>query len=364
MKLSRVSGVVFACLSMIGPAVLAQGVSLDPVGPLVGTPALGANDCAGGEIYDDGGAENGYSGNAGLISTFEGVMQFTPSSYPATYDTVCLGLVSLAGANLDFEVEVRDDDGAGGTPGTLLGTLPTSVATIPGGLPCGWFQFDISSLNLNIASGSVFIGVRWNPMLFPSRFICADESVATPLHPGFVDFNNPTMWQTTQSVFPAYRAKLIRAIEGALDADLDITKTGVASPGQIVYTITVTNNGPADATGVTVTDTFPAEVAYVSDTCAGDFADGSWVIGNLANGASVACDVTVDVVTPGAINNTASVAGDQADPTPGNDSATATNTGTGAPNALEIPTLGGFGIVAMLLMLGAGALLVLRRRNA
>jgi hypothetical protein len=66
----------------------------------------------------------------------------------------------------------------------------------------------------------VYIGVRWNPMLFPSRFICSDETVATPLHLGFVNFNLGGGWQATESVFGGYRALLVRAIGQLVPADL------------------------------------------------------------------------------------------------------------------------------------------------
>jgi uncharacterized repeat protein (TIGR01451 family) len=346
----------------------AQELALNPnVGP-VGPRAFGA-DCAGGEIYDDGSAENGYSGNPALISSFEGVMQFTPAAFPGTYDTVCVGLVSLAGPNLDFEIEVRDDDGAAGSPGTLLGAVPVSAAGIPGGLPCAFFEYDITSLALNIPSGNVWIGVRWNPMLFPSRFICADETVATPIHPGFVNFNNPSMWQATQTVFPGYRANLIRAIPGVAgptDADLDVVKSGIVNGDQIVYTITVTNNGPADATNVVVTDTLPAEVTYVSDDCGGaNVPPWTWNIGGLLNGANATCNVTVDVdpLFEGTISNTASVTADQTDPTPGNESSTVDLFVDGpVTNPLEIPTLGTIGFAALALLLVAGAIYLMRRR--
>jgi uncharacterized repeat protein (TIGR01451 family) len=361
-------GFAVTLLILTGAGAGAQELALNPnVGP-VGPLAFGG-DCAGGEIYDDGSAENGYSGNPALVASFEGVQQFTPAAFPGTYDTVCVALVSLAGPNLDFEIEVRDDDGAGGTPGTLLGALPVSAAGIPAGLPCAFYQYDITSLMLNIPSGNVFIGVRWNPMLFPSRFVCSDESPATPLHPGYVNFNLGNGWQATQTVFPAYRAKLIRAIPGTVgptDADLTITKSGIVNLDQIVYTITVTNNGPADATNVVVTDTLPAEVTYVSDDCGGsNVPPWTWNIGGLLNGANATCNVTVNVdpLFEGTVSNTASVTADQPDPTPGNETSTVDLFVEGpVTNPLEIPTLGTIGFAVLALLLVAGALYLIRRR--
>jgi uncharacterized repeat protein (TIGR01451 family) len=347
-------------------------VSLDPQQPLGNTVVLGGVDCAGGEIYDDGTAENGYSGNPATVSNFQGVMQFTPVSNPGTYDTVCVGLVSPGGPNLDFQIQVFDDDGPFGGPGTPLGSVAVSAAGIPGGLPCAFYSYDISSMNLNIPGGSVWIGVQWNPMLFPSRFICADESVTTPHHPGLVNFNNPDTWQATQSVFANYRAKIIRAVEGDLDADLQLIKTvapDAAVPGeQVVFTLTVTNLGPADATGVVVTDTLPAGMTHVGTSCGATVVgqDITWNIGNLADQASVQCDVTVVIdpgTPPGALANDASVSGDQPDPTPGNDFASAVvEVGEPVPevSVLEIPTLGQMALLILALLVTAGAVLKLR----
>ncbi len=148
---------------------------------------------------------------------------------------------------------------------------------------------------------------------------------------------------------------------GGCTADLAITKTGVANGNQIVYTITVTNNGPVGATGVVVTDTLPAEVTYVSDTCgASNVPPWTWNIGSLANGASVSCDITVDVNTPGAIVNAATVDGNEADPTPSNSTATVTVQG-GQVATVEVPTLGEVGLAILLLLLTASGIYFLRR---
>ena len=61
---------------------------------------------------------------------------------------------------------------------------------------------------------------------------------------------------------------------GAPVTDLHITKTngvnGVVAGRPTTYTITITNPlGPSDASGATVTDTFPATLTGVTWTCAG-----------------------------------------------------------------------------------------------
>ncbi|MGD8617459.1 MAG: hypothetical protein PVI91_17655, partial [Gammaproteobacteria bacterium] len=98
----------------------------------------------------------------------------------------------------------------------------------------------------------------------------------------------------------------------------------------IVYTVSVTNNGPIDATGVALSDVLPTGLTYVGyDTGASgtsyDSASGLWTLGALANGqtATLNLTATVDAGTGGStLTNTASVGGlDQVDPNAGNDSA-------------------------------------------
>ena len=103
--------------------------------------------------------------------------------------------------------------------------------------------------------------------------------------------------------------------------DLEITKTapfGVVLGGSYVYTIDVTNNGPDDQTGVMVSDVLPADLDYLGDSCGASAAGQNWTwnVGNLANGASVSCNVTVQLNTGQcvAVDNTADVTGDLIDP--------------------------------------------------
>ena len=125
-----------------------------------------------------------------------------------------------------------------------------------------------------------------------------------------------------------------------VDADLQIEKTPATGPvtagAPAVYTLTVTNNGPSDATGVTVTDTIPAALTWVSDTCGAGPPAGStltWTVGTVANGAMAACTVTfmVPAAATGIIVNQASVSGIEADSVPGNNMASTNN-----PIALDV----------------------------
>jgi uncharacterized repeat protein (TIGR01451 family) len=130
-------------------------------------------------------------------------------------------------------------------------------------------------------------------------------------------------------------------------ADLWVTKTvddPTPSVGQqVIFTITVTNDGPDGATGVILGDVLDPGLNYDSSTVtqgAYNNATGLWFVGNLANTASATLTVTATVIAVGTVPNTAQVtASDQwdLDSTPNNnvptedDQASLTLTATAQP---------------------------------
>ena len=137
-----------------------------PAPPIQGVPSRTAGiDCdnaPGIVIHDDGTVENGYGGGPGITAIYAD--KFTPATYPSSYTSVCVAFNRLCAAPESYPIEivVFDDDGPGGSPGTELGSMPVTITNIPifpDPTP-GWNSFDISSLNILINEGSVYIGVR------------------------------------------------------------------------------------------------------------------------------------------------------------------------------------------------------------
>ncbi len=148
-----------------------------------------------------------------------------------------------------------------------------------------------------------------------------------------------------------------------LDADLAITKTGANDGDNLTgtYTITVTNNGPGDVADATVSDPLPAGVNHLSNDCGAVVAGGvmSWNIGPMAVAAQVSCTMDVSILNIGDTLNVAAVSHTGNDPNPSNDNATALIPRVEIP---AIPTLGTWGLLALVGLMAGVAFLVLRRR--
>jgi uncharacterized repeat protein (TIGR01451 family) len=120
--------------------------------------------------------------------------------------------------------------------------------------------------------------------------------------------------------------------------DLAVTKSDSPDPVQagnnLTYTVTVKNNGPGNATGVTMTDTLPADVSFVSANASQGSCTGTSTVvcnlGSLAASASATVTLVVKPTAAGTITNTASVTGSPTDPNTGNNSATEMTTVTPA----------------------------------
>ncbi len=113
-------------------------------------------------------------------------------------------------------------------------------------------------------------------------------------------------------------------------ADLSLTKSDspdpVAPGASLTYTIEVRNNGPSTSPSMTVTDTLPGQVGFVSASagCAHAAGTVTCALSALAPGAVAAVTIQVGV-SPGAagsLSNTASVSGGAADPVSANNSDT------------------------------------------
>lgn len=126
-------------------------------------------------------------------------------------------------------------------------------------------------------------------------------------------------------------------------ADLQVSKSASdTTPDEgeeFIYTITVTNNGPYDTTGIELTDTLDAGLTFLNaSTALGSYSGGIWTVGPLAklDSAELYIKVKANSGTGGTnIPNIATVsANDLSDPTPGNNSGSIEVTPNAWPNLM------------------------------
>lgn len=122
-------------------------------------------------------------------------------------------------------------------------------------------------------------------------------------------------------------------------ADLSVAKTGPATGhvGQLItYTITATNNGPATANGVVVTDTLPKNTGFGSASATqGSCAPRphsqaiDCTIGTMASGAKATITIVAKPTTKGTFVNTATIkATSPTDPNTANNTSSVTTSVT------------------------------------
>jgi uncharacterized repeat protein (TIGR01451 family) len=135
-------------------------------------------------------------------------------------------------------------------------------------------------------------------------------------------------------------------------ADLALTKVAshssiVLGSGNVTYTLTITNSGPATSSAVLLTDTLPSDVMVAGvdpgagATCTQPTGQVRCNLGDLANGATKTVTITVTPTAIGTLVNNAAVGSATLDPNNANNSDDATTTVTAAIGAADLTIVAG-----------------------
>ncbi len=219
-----------------------------------------------------------------------------------------------AGNQLVYTITVTNDgpDAAAGV--VVTDPLPTGVTFVSGDV-----DGNSSLVSFDTVSGEVtaVVGAMANQAVaVVTVTVDVDSSATSPLSNSATVTADPN----TDPDPSNNSASEDTSVDRVVDVAVDKTVTGTPVAGQdITYTIEVTNNGPGDARGVTVTDTLAADLTLV----AGSFAPGtsgatltqngqdlSFDVGDLASGATAtfSFDVSIASSASGTIANTATAA--------------------------------------------------------
>jgi uncharacterized repeat protein (TIGR01451 family) len=226
----------------------------------------------------------------------------------------------LAGALLTYTLTVSNAGPNQADNVVIVDTLPTNAAFISEQASQGLASQSNGQATANLGSLAVGGSATFTIVVRPTGAAAIAGSVTNSATVGASELNNtPGSSSTSQTTVVALASDLAITINGPF--------LGVYVGQPFTYTLTIANNGPNAATGVTVMDTLPANVSFVSAVPLQGAASQSngvvtALLGSLAVGVSTTVAITVqpDALATGTIHNAASVSEDAADPNTGNNS--------------------------------------------
>lgn len=288
-----------------------------------------------------------------------GIASFSPSA------GVAGSSVAIRGTNFTDVIAVRFNgvsaNFTNASPNEITATVPTNgtsgriSVTTPAGIVASAEDFTIlpNLLSFSPLAGAVgtrvtlsgthigdAIAVQFNGVNGPFNAISAGEIQATvPLGAttGPITVITPSGSSRSLGIFTV-------AASADLVAGASASPTVLPAGDNLSITVSVTNQGPALATSVTLTNTLPLRVFFVSATASqGNFRLTNGVVvcnfGNLPSGAGATLKIVLTPTAVGNVTNSVAVTATEFDPTTANNSAVVVAQVVAGPTTLRIQFL-------------------------
>jgi len=261
----------------------------------------------------------------------------------------------LAGNNITYTLTATNNGPSDATSISFSDAVPANTTFVSFAAPAGWTA-------TTPAVGATGTVTSTSSLMTPgaSAVFTLVVQVNAGAAVGSVITNTATISSGTADPNAANNSATATTTIASNVSDLAITKTvspvTPAYPANttVTFTINVANAGPNSASSVSVTDTLPATITYVSATSSQGTCSGTTTItcavGTLANGGTASITIVGTTTGTGTSTNTATVTSASADPNAANNTASVTLTLVG-----DIPTLSPLMLALLALtLLGAG----------
>ena len=250
----------------------------------------------------------------------------------------------LAGNKLTYTVVVTNNGPAAVANPLLTDTFSASESLTSSSVPTGW--------SCNAPSGTSFTcngpaAMAANTSATFTFLMTVTAGTAS----GTTITNSASIGPTTNDPNTANNtASTSSTVASPSQADVAIVKTASPEPVNqgttLTYTLQVTNNGPATAQNVVVTDPLPSQVTYTSSSstqgsCTLSAGTVTCNLGPISVGGLVVITINVNAATFSSSqlsSNTATVSASTSDPNLSNNTSTATST-IQSPTAVQISSL-------------------------
>ena len=252
----------------------------------------------------------------------------------------------LPGNNITYTQSITNN-GPATAAATYTDTIPANSTFVSLAVPSGWScgatipavggtgTIICTDATLGASAGS------------PSNFVLVTKVNSTTT-PGTVISNTASASATNGDPNTANNSVTTTTVVASpSQSDVAIVKTAAPEPvdqgTNLTYTLQVTNNGPAIAQGVTVSDPLPAQVTYVSSsttqgTCSQSAGTVSCTLNSISVGGLVIVTINVNAATFSSVSlatNTATVSSTTSDPNLTNNTSTANST-IQSPSAVQV----------------------------